>query len=209
MADVAAHPITQDKPRARTIHPLVLRVMHWVNAAAVIVMILSGLEIHNAYPTLSFQVPNAFTLGGWLGGGTKWHFAAMWVLVINGLLYLTYGIASGRFVRKFLPLTPKMVIKDAIGALTGHLSHHDLSVYNGVQKLLYVGVIGLIILVVLTGLSIWKPVQFRVLTDFFGDFDTARLIHFYCMSAIVAFLVVHVVMSLLVPRSLLAMLRGR
>jgi thiosulfate reductase cytochrome b subunit len=209
MADLAAHPIYRAPPRKRAIHPVAVRVMHWVNAAAMIVMIMSGLEIHNAHPTLPFQVPNFLTLGGWLGGGTQWHFAAMWVLMINGILYLTYGLASGRFLRKFLPLTPKMVFKDAISALTGHLSHQDLSVYNGVQKLLYVGVIFLIILVVLTGLSIWKPVQLRILTDFFGDFDTARLIHFCSMSAIVAFLVVHVVMSLLVPRSLLAMLRGR
>jgi thiosulfate reductase cytochrome b subunit len=101
------------------------------------------------------------------------------------------------------------VLGDTLAALSGRLSHADLSVYNAVQKLLYSGVILAGIIVVLTGLAIWKPVQFQDLTYLFGDFDQARIIHFLAMSAIVAFLVIHVVMAFLVPRSLLAMIRGR
>jgi thiosulfate reductase cytochrome b subunit len=209
MTDISAHLIANGRKTSRPIHPLILRATHWINAAAVIVMIMSGLEIHNAYPTLPFKVPQALTLGGWLGGATQWHFAAMWVLMGNGLVYLAYGLALGRFARKFLPLSPSMVLKDAIAAFTGRLSHEDLSIYNAVQKLLYSGVVLLLILVVLTGLSIWKPVQFQMLTNLFGDFDNARFIHFFAMSAIVGFLVIHVVMALLVPRSLIAMIRGR
>jgi thiosulfate reductase cytochrome b subunit len=209
MSAIVAHSLSEDRAKKKTIHPLVVRVTHWINAIAIIVMIMSGLEIHNAHPTLPFKVPQIVTLGGWLGGATQWHFAAMWVLLASGLVYLSYGLISGRFIRKFLPLSPRMVFDDTIAALRGRLTHQDLSIYNAVQKLLYMGVIGALILVVLTGFSIWKPVQFRVLTDFFGDFDAARLIHFLAMSAIAAFVVVHVSMALLVPRSLVAMIRGR
>jgi thiosulfate reductase cytochrome b subunit len=209
MTDVSAPLAAIDRKTSPPVHPLILRATHWINAAAVIIMIMSGLEIHNAYPTLPFKAPQALTLGGWLGGATQWHFAAMWVLMGNGLIYLAYSLASGRFVRKFLPLSPSMVFKDAIAACTGCLSHEDLSIYNAVQKLLYLGVVLLLTLVVLSGLSIWKPVQFQTLTNLFGDFDNARLIHFFAMSAIVGFLVIHVVMALLVPRSLIAMIRGR
>jgi len=173
------------------------------------VMLLSGWQIHNAYPTLPFTFPQSITLGDSLASGLQWHFAAMWVLAANGLIYLAYGLASGRFRRKLFPIRPKEVLRDARAALAGKLGHADLSVYNAVQRLLYAGVIAMGILIVLTGLAIWKPVQFQGLTAFFGDFDTARLIHFLAMCAIALFIAVHVVMALLVPKSLLAMLRGR
>jgi thiosulfate reductase cytochrome b subunit len=191
------------------IHPRIVRITHWINAAAMIVMIMSGLEIHNAYPTMPFKVPQAVTLGGWLGGALQWHFAAMWVLAVNGLVYLAYGIASGRFRRKLLPISPRAIAADAIAALKGRLMHEDLSVYNAVQRVLYAGVIGAGVLAVLSGLAIWKPVQLAPLTMLLGDFDQARFIHFLAMAAIVSFLLVHVAMSLLVPRSLIAMIRGR
>jgi thiosulfate reductase cytochrome b subunit len=192
-----------------TIHPLIVRITHWVNALAMTVMIMSGWQIHNAYPTLPFEFPDVLTLGSGLAGALQWHFAAMWFLAVNGAIYIVYGIASGRFARKLLPIRPSDIIRDARAALAGRLEHADLSVYNAVQRLLYAGVIVAGILIVLTGVAIWKPVQFRVLTTLFGDFDTARLIHFAAMSVIVLFLIVHVVMALLVPASLRAMIRGR
>lgn len=191
-----------------TIHPLIVRLCHWINAIAMIVMILSGWAIHNAYPIAPFVFPDRITLGGGLIGGLQWHFAAMWVLFVNGLLYLGYGFVSGRFARKLRPVSVRDAFVDAVAALRGRLGHGDLSVYNGVQRLLYAGVIALGVLVVASGLAIWKPVQFGWLTWLFGDFDFARIVHFTAMSGIVAFLVVHVAMSLLVPRSLLAMIRG-
>lgn len=195
-------------PGPRPIHPLIVRLTHWVNAAAVVVMIASGLAIHNAHPTLPFAVPDWLTVGGFISG-LQWHFAAMWVFTANGILMLGFGIASGRYWQKLWPIRPADVIRDVRAALTGHLAHADLSVYNAVQRLLYAGVLLALVAAVLTGLSIWKPVQFRLLTDAFGDFDTARLLHFLAMSAIALFLLVHVAMALLVPRSLLAMIRGR
>jgi thiosulfate reductase cytochrome b subunit len=209
VAPSAPLPASTRPARQKPIHPLIVRITHWINAAAIIVMIMSGLEIQNAYPTLPFKVPSFLTLGGWLGGATQWHFAAMWVLVGNGAVYLAYGLASGRLRRKLLPISPRGVIVDALAALRGKLAHDDLSKYNSVQRLLYAGVIGAGIVIVLSGLAIWKPVQFQELTFLFGDFDNARIVHFLAMSSIALFLVVHVVMALLVPRSLLAMLRGR
>ena len=193
----------------KVIQPAWVRVLHWTNALAMVLMILSGWQIYNASPLFGFSFPGAITLGGWLGGALLWHFAAMWLLMVNGLIYLVAGFATGRFARKLLPITPSGVIADARAALTGELSHDDLTRYNQVQKLLYAGVIVVAVLIVLSGLSIWKPVQLQWLTALFGGYAVARYVHFICMSAIVGFMIVHVALALLVPRSLRAMLIGR
>jgi thiosulfate reductase cytochrome b subunit len=194
---------------AKVIQPAWVRTVHWINAVAMILMIMSGWQIYNASPLFDFRFSSSITLGGWLGGALLWHFAAMWLLMVNGLVYLTLGFATGRFRKKLLPITPGGVISDAKAALTGRLSHEDLSRYNYVQKLLYAGIIVVGILIVLSGLSIWKPVQLQYLTALFGGYDVARYVHFICMSAIVAFLIVHVALAVLVPKSLRAMIIGR
>jgi thiosulfate reductase cytochrome b subunit len=190
-------------------HPGWVRVTHWVNAVAILVMIGSGWQIYNASPLFGFTFPPSIALGNWLAGALLWHFAAMWVLVINGLIYLTLGFITGRFRRKLLPIYPSEVFADIKAALTFKLSHDDLSHYNAVQKVLYAGVIFTGIVIVLSGLSIWKPVQFQELTALFGGYNTARYVHFAAMVAIVAFLVVHVFLALLVPKSLRVMIIGR
>jgi len=204
----AAEHLTQQEP-AKVIQPAWVRAMHWTNAVAMIMMIMSGWQIYNASPLFGFTFSHSITLGGWLGGALLWHFAAMWLLMVNGLLYLITGLATGRFRRKLLPITPTGVICDVKAALTFRLAHDDLSKYNYVQKLLYAGIIAVGIVIVLSGLSIWKPVQLQWLTALFGGYDTARYVHFICMSLIVAFLIIHVVLALLVPKSLRAMIIGR
>ena len=192
------------------IHPRWVRVTHWLNAFAILIMIASGWQIYDASPLFRFLVfPTHLTLGGWLAGALLWHFAAMWLLMINGAVYVTLGIATGRFRRKLFPIRPRDVVHDAVAALRGKLSHDDLSVYNAVQRLLYLGVIVAGIVIVLSGLSIWKPVQFKYLTALFGGYDFARYVHFFAMSSIVAFLTIHVVLALIVPKSLRAMILGR
>jgi thiosulfate reductase cytochrome b subunit len=191
------------------VHPAWLRVTHWINALAVLVMIGSGWEIYNASPLFPFNFSRHITLGGWLAGALLWHFAAMWVLAINGLVYLALGLATGRFRRKLLPIRPRQVIADLRAALSGRLSYEDLTVYNAVQRLLYLGVIVAGIVIVLSGLSIWKPVQLYELTLLFGGYDAARYVHFLAMAAIASFVAVHVTMALLVPKSLRAMITGR
>ena len=193
----------------KAIQPAWVRALHWANAVAMVLMIMSGWQIYNASPLFGFTFPPSITLGGWLGGGLLWHFAAMWLLMVNGLIYLTLGLATGRFRKKLLPITPEGVISDTKAALTGKLSHDDLTRYNHVQKLLYAGVIVVGIFVVLSGLSIWKPVQLQWLTALFGGYAVARYVHFICMAGIVAFMVVHVALAFLVPKSLRAMIIGR
>jgi thiosulfate reductase cytochrome b subunit len=197
------------KAAEKTVHPVWVRVCHWTNAVAMVVMILSGWQIYNASPLFNFLFPKSITIGGWLAGALLWHFAAMWLLMINGLVYVILGFATGRFRRKLVPITPAGLMADTKAALTGKLSHDDLSKYNSVQKLLYAGIILVGVLIVLSGLAIWKPVQFQYLTALFGGYDIARYVHFFAMASIVLFLVVHVVMALLVPKSLRAMLTGR
>jgi len=193
----------------RVIHPVWVRITHWLNAVAMLLMIGSGWQIYNASPLFDFSFSRSITIGGWLAGALQWHFAAMWLLAINGAIYLILGFATGRFRRKLWPISPRAVIADGIAALKGKLSHEDLSVYNAVQKLLYAGVILAGVVVVLSGLSIWKPVQLQWLTALFGGYDAARYVHFFAMAAIVGFLVVHVALALLVPKSLRAMIAGR
>jgi thiosulfate reductase cytochrome b subunit len=191
------------------IHPLWLRLTHWVNALAVIVLVLSGWRIYNASPIFSFRIPDGLTLGGWLGGALLWHFAAMWVLFLNGLIYLLLNLASGRLVARFFPLRLREVLADFLAALRGKLTHEDPRHYNAVQKLAYLFVMADVILIILSGLVVWKSVQFPHLRELMGGFDAARVVHFFAMAALVAFFVVHIVMVALVPRTLVLMTRGR
>jgi thiosulfate reductase cytochrome b subunit len=194
---------------APTIHPVWVRITHWTNAVAIVVMVGSGWQIYDASPLFPFTFPKGITIGGWLAGALLWHFAAMWLLVANGLVYVTLGLVTGRFRRKLLPLRASDVVGDLRAALIGRLAHDDLSVYNAVQKLLYAGVLLAGVVIVASGLAIWKPIQLWWLAGLMGGYEAARVVHFLAMATIVLFVVVHVVMALLVPRSLLAMIRGR
>src|SRR6201994_3292054 len=208
MSSLAAEHFAQKEP-ARVIQPAWVRAMHWANAVAMVLMIMSGWQIYNASPLFGFTFSRSVALGGWLGGALLWHFAAMWLLMVNGLAYLITGLATGRFRKKLLPISPTGVLSDVKAALTFKLAHDDLSKYNYVQKLLYAGIIAVAVVIVLSGLSIWKPVQLSWLVALFGGYDWARYVHFFCMLAIVLFLIVHVVLALLVPKSLRAMIIGR
>ena len=204
------------------VHPRIVRLTHWVNALAVLIMVGSGWRIYNNVPIFSFiEFPLWATLGGdpdltyarnsdvGFSNALLWHLAGMWLFVVNGLVYLGYALLSGRLFRKMLPIRPREVVSTIADTLRFKLSHDDLTVYNAVQKLLYLGVIGAMILAAVSGLSLWKPVQFQGLITLFQSFQGARLVHFLCMSAIVLFLVVHVALALLVPRTLAAMITGR
>lgn len=193
----------------RPIHPAWLRITHWLNAVAVVVLVASGWRIYNASPLFAFEFPPALTLGGWLAGALQWHFAAMWLLAVNGLAYLMLNIASGRLVARFFPLSLADIRRDAMAALRGRLSHADPRRYNGVQRAAYLFVMLDLVLLVLSGLVLWKSVQFGLLRELLGGYEVARRIHFVAMAALVVFVAVHLVMVALVPRSLLAMLGGR
>ncbi len=209
-ADTMTTMTTMTLPGKATIHPGWVRVCHWINALAILVMIGSGWQVYNASPLFdALEFPKRIALGDWLGGALMWHFAAMWVLVINGLVYVTLGLATGRFRRKLLPIYPSDIVADVKAALSFKLAHDDLSHYNAVQKLLYAGIILTGVVIVVSGLSIWKPVQFQELTSLFGGYDIARYVHFIAMAAIVGFLIVHITLAVIVPRSLRAMIIGK
>jgi thiosulfate reductase cytochrome b subunit len=195
--------------RTVKVHPLPVRITHWINALAILVMVLSGWRIYDASPLFGFRFPPAWTLGGWLGGALQWHFAAMWLLALNGMIYLAYGLFSGHLRRRLFPLTPGAMLPDLLDALRGRLSHSDLSVYNAAQKAAYLGAILLAAGLILSGLAIWKPVQLYALASLMGDYEGARLLHFFCMAGIVLFVLVHVAMVMLVPKTFLTMITGR
>jgi thiosulfate reductase cytochrome b subunit len=206
-ADVVAGPRLE--PRPRRLHPLPVRIMHWVNAVTMVVMIGSGWKIYNDEVIFGWlHIPDALTIGRWAQHGLQWHFFGMWVLALNGLSYFVYGLLTGRFRRMLLPIRWRDLVAAIGDALRFRLAHDDPTRYNAVQKLLYVGVLAVGVLTVLSGLAIWKPVQFSELLTLFYDFQTARLVHFLCMSAIVLFMLVHIALALLVPHTLVAMVTG-
>ena len=202
------------------VHPLTVRITHWLNALAIVIMIMSGWRIYNSDPILPFYFPVWLTLGGsydgsvdihnedGLAGALQWHFAGMWLLTINGIVYLAYGILSGHFRRAFFPVGSTAFLRDTIAALQFKLPHH-YGVYNAVQKTLYLGVVAAGVIMVLSGLAIWKPGQFQELTWLFGGFDVARVIHFLGMAGIVLFLIVHIALVVIVPKTLPTMITGR
>jgi thiosulfate reductase cytochrome b subunit len=197
------------RPQHVKVHPLAVRITHWINAFAILIMVLSGWRIYNADPLFAFSFPDQWTLGGWLAGALQWHFAAMWLLALNGAVYLGYGLVSGHLRRKLTPLTPADLLRDVRNALRGKLAHDDLSVYNAAQRTAYLAAIVLLVLLVLSGLVLWKPVQFHTLGIFLGDYEGARFVHFFAMIALVLFVVVHVAMVAIVPRTLPSMFTGR
>ena len=201
--------MAQFRDQTVRIHPLVVRITHWINALAVLVMVASGWRIYNASPLFGFRFPNGWTLGGWLAGALQWHFAAMWLVAASGLIYASYGIVSGHFRRKLLPVTPTAVWRDLAAALRGRLAHGDLRVYNAAQRAAYLGVIVIAIILVLSGLVLWKPVQFHTLGQLMGDYEGARYLHFFAMAALVLFVIIHVAMVVLVPRTFPTMFTGR
>jgi thiosulfate reductase cytochrome b subunit len=197
----------QQTPRSKVIHPWPLRIMHWLNAAAVIMLIGSGWQIYDASPLFDFTFPPLLTIGRWLGAGIAWLLAFIWLLIGNGALYLIWGTVTGHFRRRLWPLSPRLALQE-MGAAIRFTLPHEHGVYTAVQKLLYIGVIFAGILIVLSGCAIWKPVQLWPLTDLFGGYVIARYVHFFAMAGIATFLAVHILLVILVPRVLPPMVFG-
>ena len=209
VATSSSPPVESQTGRGGVVQPMWVRVTHWVNALGAILMVMSGWRIYDASPLFDFRFPKSITLGGWLGGALQWHFAAMWLLFVNGCVYLALNILTGRVRRRFWPLSAGQFVSDFGAALHGRLSHDDVAHYNAVQKAAYVGAVVLLVLMVLSGLVLWKSVQFPWLRTLLGGYEGARLVHFLGMSGLVFFFVVHVTMVARVPRTLRTMIFGR
>ena len=192
----------------RVIHPLFVRITHWINAYAAIAMLMSGMRIYNASPLYEFRFPAEVTLGGWLAGALSWHFAVMWLLVINGIAYLLYGIFSGHFIRKMLNIGAMSAYRN-IKLELKYLLIHGTGEYNIIQRFLYILVIWDVILLFFSGLALWKPVQFQRLTDFLGGYEQARNIHFYGMVILAVFIAIHVSLAFAVKGTIKSMFTGR
>ncbi len=209
MSDASVRSLKHAAAGRRRLHPWPVRVMHWTNAVSMVVMIMSGWGIYNDSVILHFvYFPRAVQLGSWAAEHLLWHFAGMWLLIANGLAYLIYGFGTGRFRERLLPIRLADIVETVCETLRFKIAHEDLTVYNAVQKLLYIVAILAGIAQVVSGLAIWKPVQFSGLVGLMGGFQNARLIHFGGMAVLVGFLVVHVALALLVPQTLWAMLSG-
>jgi thiosulfate reductase cytochrome b subunit len=198
----------QPKPttKRRVIHPWPLRLTHWVNVVAIVMMIGSGLQIYDASPLFGFTFPPLVTIGAWLGAAIAWHLAFMWLLVANGLVYFIWGAGSGHF-KKLWPVSPRAFLSETLAALKFRLPHQK-GVYNTVQRALYLGVLLAGVLIVISGLAIWKPVQLWFFTDLCGGYFIARYVHFFCTAAIAAFVAIHVLLVILVPKVLPPMITG-
>ena len=209
-ANRMAYPQSRSAPasRAKQSHPLFIRIAHWVNAFALFVMILSGWRIYDASPFYPFEFPREVTLGGWLAGALALHFSAMWLLIANATLYLLYGLLSGHFWRNVLPPGPRSVWRDLNLALKGRLGHMA-GRYNAVQRAIYAGVTLILLIAVLSGLAIWKPVQLQELTALMGGFETARRVHFFAMVGLALFIILHVTVAARTPGLIKSMITGR
>lgn len=205
-------------------HHWVVRLTHWVNAVVLAGMMASGLEIYGAYPHFGLRgadlpLPNPLrghaapawaTLGGWLAGALNWHFALMWLLAANGLLYLGYLLASGEiralaFRPSDLPAAVAMQ-RYYLGLRRGHPAQGK---HNALQKAAYSFILLLGCLSILSGLALWKPVQLGFLTALFGGYELARYWHFVAVWLFAAFILVHVVLVFVVdPHSLRAIVTG-
>lgn len=207
-------------PKGKLVHPLVVRLTHWTWALGVLLLIGSGLRIYESDPLFDFYFPVWMTLGGsyedanrlhndfGLAGALLWHFAAMWLLIGSLLVFLVWGFVTGHFRRKYLPVTPAEVASNIADFLRGRLGH-EIGVRNAVQKLLYAFALAVMLLMVLSGLVLWKPVQFHTLGLLMGQYEGARYVHFFGMAGSVLFLIVHIALTLLVPKVLPPMITGR
>jgi thiosulfate reductase cytochrome b subunit len=207
----------------RRAQPMVIRLTHWISIPLILIMAGSGLQILVAYPSFGprgaqyswypFQgdgPPSWLRFGGWLAGARRWHFAIAWFLVINGLIYLGYQVATGEWRRRaFLPE------RDALNAARMFAYYLGLrrdpppeDFYNGLQRLAYTSAIFFGIVLVLSGLAIYKPVQLHWLSALFGGYDGARVVHFGCLLLLALFTLNHIVLVALHPRTLVAMITG-
>ena len=188
-------------------HPLAIRWFHWINFPLLAVMIWSGALIYWAYPiyrigagshtlvkmNLSQPAWKSLHINSRLAEGMAYHFFFMWLFGINGLLYVAYTVFSGEW-RELVPT--KRSFKEAWFVLL-----HDLHLrkeapparkFNGAQQISYTIVILMGLGSLLTGLAIYKPVQFWWLAAIFGGYPMSRFFHFWLTVGYVVFFVVHV-----------------
>jgi Ni/Fe-hydrogenase b-type cytochrome subunit len=187
-------------------HPTIVRLCHWAQAIALAVLIPSGFQIFDAFPSFGakiperdlFEPPGFITLGGWLGGALQWHFTFAWLLIVSLIVYVVYQAISGNwrqvlFVRRDIPGVWPMARHYFLFGPKPEVRE----VYNPLQKQAYTTAIGLIGVSVITGLALYKPVQLSWLVWLMGGFGLVRVWHFLAMCGLLAFIPGHLIMVLL------------
>jgi thiosulfate reductase cytochrome b subunit len=209
--------------KARRPQPLIIRITHWLNVPALALMAMSGLQILMAYPYFGprgatydwvplqgVDWPEWLRVGEWLAGARHWHFAVAWLLVVNAGGWLIYLGVSGEWRRRFF--WPPRDLRPALEQIKYYLRLRaeppPVDLYNGLQRAAYTSALALGFLEVLSGLAVYKPVQFHRLTWLMGGYDGARVIHFLALLGLVGFAITHVIMVALHPRSLGEMITG-
>jgi Ni/Fe-hydrogenase b-type cytochrome subunit len=205
-------------------HHAIVRITHWVNVLALTIMVASGLRIFNAYPSFARRgetfccypfagkmIPASLTFGGWLAGARNWHFAMMWVLVVNGFVYLAFIYLHGEW-RDLVPR--RGLARDSIEMVKFYLTirkdHPRQGKHNALQRMAYFSMPIIGIIAVVTGIAIWKPVELAPLTNLMGGYVWARYWHFWSMLLLVILTIGHVFMVFTVdPYSIPAMITGR
>ncbi len=187
------------QPRKDYQHPLIIRITHWVNFIALGIMVTSGMRIYNASPIWDFEFPPALTLGGWLAGARMWHFFAMWLFVVNGLVWFPYNITSrhGRTTTLFRASDASGLLPMILYYLRVRKTHPPAKKYNALQKLAYTTIPLVGLGSILTGLSLYWPVQFSGIAAPFGGYDSARVFHFLFACALVFFFFGHMIMVII------------
>lgn len=212
----------REQPQTIVLHPLVVRLTHWVWAVGIVVLLMSGWRIYNIDPFWGYGLtfpdwavlspPSEASLRlhneSGLAGALLWHFAAMWLLFGAFVVFLLWGLKTGHFRRRYLPISLSGALADVGDFLRGRLAH-DLGMRNTVQRLLYLVAMVAMLVMILSGLAIWKPTQLSELAALMGGYEGARRVHFVGMAVIFLFLVVHVALTLLVPKVLPPMITGR
>ena len=180
-------------------HPLLIRLTHWVNFIALAIMITSGLRIYNASPIWNFSMPGFLTLGGWLAGARMWHFFGMWLFAVNGAAWFLYNVLSrhGRQTTLFRWKDVSGVKPMILYYLRVRREHPPAGKYNPLQKLAYTSIPFAGLGSVLTGMSLYWPVQFGPLASLFGGYDTARIWHFIFTAGFTLFFMGHILMVII------------
>ncbi|OCQ97389.1 thiosulfate reductase cytochrome B subunit (membrane anchoring protein) [Nostoc sp. MBR 210] len=180
----------RSKPPAGPKQELAAKIFHGLNIISLILMIGSGLQIYNANPVFGgrggWTFPRTFLLGGWLGGGRNWHFAAMWLFALNLLVYGVYIFSTKRWEKRFVSQGDLQVLQKGQNPKRKNYAWH---------RLIYTGIVPVLILAIASGVAMYKPAQLPWLSGLFGSWQTLRVIHFITVPIVIIFVIGHFLLS--------------
>ncbi|SGY85966.1 cytochrome b/b6 domain-containing protein [Moritella viscosa] len=187
------------------IHSGLIRILHALNAISVIGLISSGWAIFNASPLYPISFPVSLSLGGYLTEALQWHFLLIWLFVFSSILFVLSRLLSLTVAPNLWPISIKKIVNETQQVLTFNLKHY-IGEYNHIQRMFYLTAFLLFIVLILSGLGLWKPVQFQVINYIVGGYENMRRVHFWAMVSISTFIIVHLSMVIMVPSTLLSMI---